>query len=458
MRFLASLMIFPVASVEVDVVIIGGGASGLSAAKALVEARPDLNIHVLEQRNRVGGRTKNVDVPGYPGVFVEAGGTWIGPTQDHVLNLTKELGLELYHTYYNYPGQDPDTLMPQVYPEPSDETQVILDKIEAIAKDVGTQAPWSHEKAAEYDAMTLGDWVKEQGASRIVISELTGLLSIPLNAHSLDDFSFLFYLFFSASCPFRYDSGLYGGAQDFRYVRGSQTLSEELLVLVQNAGVQVHFNTTVQHVSIGRDGVTISTAQGEVLTKHAIVALGTGDARRLQYSGLTPEREFLHENWVNGEGLKFFFVFDEAFWRKEGIEVPFEEGFFFDYTPFNKTSPGIIAGFFDNSLGQIGRRALLEAILATQLGLRTPFLVKDYFEQHWDLKTEGGTANIVQYLGKGVMTKVGDSWRKPIGRLHWAGSDTAEKWMGYIDGAISSGKRAAAEVVSDFSRVAAQYV
>merc|ERR1712216_261505 len=213
MRFFASLMIFPAASVEVDVVIIGAGASGLSAAKSLAEARPNLNIHILEQRNRVGGRTKNVDVPGYPGVIVEAGGTWVGPTQDHVLNLTKELGLELYHTYYNYPGQDPDTLTPQVYPEPSDETQVILDKIEAIAKDVGTEAPWAHKKAAEYDAMTLGDWVKEQGASRSVISELTGLLSIPLSANSLDDFSFLFYLFFSASCPFRYDSGLYGAAQ-----------------------------------------------------------------------------------------------------------------------------------------------------------------------------------------------------------------------------------------------------
>jgi len=39
------------------------------------------------------------------------------------------------------------------------------------------------------------------------------------------------------------------------------------------------------------------------------------------------------------------------------------------------------------------------------------------------------------------------SMREPIGRIHWAGTETSEKWMGYVDGAIRSGERAAAEVL-----------
>merc|ERR1711988_54650 len=95
-----------------------------------------------------------------------------------------------------------------------------------------------------------------------VQNEMMQIIAIPLGASSLDDFSFLFYLFFSASCPFCYDAGLYGGAQDFRLVRGSQAISDELLKLVEKAGVEVVFNTTVQHVDIAEHRVTITTQNG----------------------------------------------------------------------------------------------------------------------------------------------------------------------------------------------------
>merc|ERR1711988_1978072 len=97
-----------------------------------------------------------------------------------------------------------------------------------------------------------------------VQNEMMQIIAIPLGASSLDDFSFLFYLFFSASCPFCYDSGLYGAAQDYRLVRGSQAISDELLKLVRKAGVEVLFNTTVQHLDNADDAVTISTSSGEV--------------------------------------------------------------------------------------------------------------------------------------------------------------------------------------------------
>merc|ERR1740138_1031477 len=117
---IAGLLFVVGVSLDVDVVIVGGGTSGLVAAKTLIQNNPQLTIHVLEQRDRVGGRTKNMDVPGYPGVIVEVGGTWLGPTQDDALELCKELDLELYHSYYNYPGHNGNasSSRPEIYPAP----------------------------------------------------------------------------------------------------------------------------------------------------------------------------------------------------------------------------------------------------------------------------------------------------------------------------------------------------
>merc|ERR1712227_398058 len=99
----------------------------------------------------------------------------------------------------------------------------------------------------------------------------------------------------------------------------------------------------------------------------------------------------------------------------------------------------------------------MEAAITATVGIRTLSHLESYVEQNWDLNTEGGTANIVQYLGKGVLSKFGASWRTPIGRLHWAGSDTAQKWMGYISGAVESGKRTAREVLADLTSVNIHY-
>merc|ERR1712048_989903 len=149
----------------------------------------------------------------------------------------------------------------------------------------------------------------------------------------------------------------------------------------------VLFNTTVKHAAIADNGVTMTTEGGELQAKHAIVALGTGDARRLSYTGLTPERQELHAKWINNVGLKFFFVFDRAFWRDHGIlgkpMMP-AYGLMFDYTPFNRTSPGIIAGFWQNNTipfgGKAAQRAFLEAMLTSGVGVRAPSHVKAYVE------------------------------------------------------------------------------
>ena len=80
---------------RVDVVVVGGGISGLVAARKV--ARAGRSVLVVEARKRVGGRVLNHELG--DGSVVEAGGAFVGPTQDHVLRLARELGVPTFDEY-----------------------------------------------------------------------------------------------------------------------------------------------------------------------------------------------------------------------------------------------------------------------------------------------------------------------------------------------------------------------
>jgi monoamine oxidase len=71
----------------------------------------------------------------------------------------------------------------------------------------------------------------------------------------------------------------------------------------------------------------------------------------------------------------------------------------------------------------------------------------DYFEQDWvqERWTRGGPTSV---LGPGTLVDFGRHLTEPVGAVHWAGTETAGYWNGYMDGAIASGKRAASEVLA----------
>jgi monoamine oxidase len=69
-----------------------------------------------------------------------------------------------------------------------------------------------------------------------------------------------------------------------------------------------------------------------------------------------------------------------------------------------------------------------------------------YFETDWPgaKYSRGGPVGLAP---PGLLTKYGPALREPFRRVHWAGTETAIYWNGYMDGAVSSGRRAALEVI-----------
>src|SRR5690242_10731970 len=142
-----------VRQLHADVVVVGAGLAGLTAASDLVAGGRE--VVVLEARDRVGGRLLNVEIGGEPN---ELGGEWIAPYQSAMHELLAELGIELFHAYregdhlyidpvgelHRYQGDD--EILPPASARAYEQAVASLD---ALAAELDPEAPWQHARAAE---------------------------------------------------------------------------------------------------------------------------------------------------------------------------------------------------------------------------------------------------------------------------------------------------------------------
>jgi monoamine oxidase len=161
---------------ECEVVVVGAGYSGLAAARHL--ARAGVDVLVVDARHRVGGRSyTQVTRTGYT---IDQGGQWIGPTQDHLAALAKELGVATLPTYVDGQGvelregrRDPYVgLVPTSDREGAADSIACMLDLDLAALDVPLHAPWNAAHAAALDAQTLatyfGTYLKSASARAIL--------------------------------------------------------------------------------------------------------------------------------------------------------------------------------------------------------------------------------------------------------------------------------------------------
>ena len=166
---------------SVDVVVVGGGISGLVAARQV--ARSGRSVLVVEARDRVGGRVLNHRLGS--GAVIESGGAFVGPTQDHIIALADELKVPIFEEYvdgksvYNSSGplgrQDYDGTVP---PDPLilPDAAILQTQLDQWASEIDVDAPWTHPRAKEWDSMTLGHYVRGHAINRDGIEHLAQLL------------------------------------------------------------------------------------------------------------------------------------------------------------------------------------------------------------------------------------------------------------------------------------------
>jgi monoamine oxidase len=444
---------------DVDVVVVGAGVAGLTAGRRVQEA--GRTVVVLEARDRVGGRTLNDTIAG---VTVEVGGQWVGPTQDHVNALIDELGLERYASYdqgdgvVELPGAkvkrySGDT--PPLSPLALADLFQAQRRLDQLIETIDVEAPWNTPDAPALDAVTFASWLdrrlhSDHGRAFYEIVAAAALATEP------DTISLLHWLtYIAAGNGLERVIAVTGGAQQDRVAGGSWRISERL---AEDLGEAVVTSAPVRRIAWGDAGATVETDAGVWRGGRVVITAPPNLAGRIDYQPALPiARDQLTQQLPHGQVIKVMVAYDSPWWRDDGLNGQAASadgpvGVVFDNSVPDH-DPGILVGFFEGKhalywgeRSPTARRQAFVDCLVRFFGPKAASPI-DYVERDWtaELWTRGCYG---AHFPTGTWTRFGPALRAPVGPIHWAGTETATAWMGYIDGAVESAERVAAEVLA----------
>ena len=447
-----------------DVVVVGAGPSGLTAARQLKKA--GLSVAVLEARDRVGGRTWTDTIDG---AMLEIGGQWVSPDQTVLLELLDELGLETYSRYRDgesiYIGADGKRTRYTGESFPVSETTAAeMDKLigllDGLAAEIGPTEPWAHPKARELDTISFHQWLRqnspdEEACSNIGLFIAGGMLTKPAHA-----FSALQAVLMAASAG----SFTHLTDEDFildkRVVGGMQQVS---LLQAQELGDDVVLNSPVRTVKWadepdGGSRVTVVSDRARVNARYVIMAVPPNLYSRVSFDPPLPRRQHqMHQHQSLGLVIKVHAVYKTPFWREEGLSgTGFSAGSLVQEVYDNTNhgdSRGTLVGFVSDEKADAvfelsaedRRRAILESIAAF-LGDKA-LEPEVYYESDWGSEewTRGAYASSYDLGG---LHRYGKDQHRPVGPIYWSSSDLAAEGYQHVDGAIRMGQLTAARVAA----------
>jgi len=442
-----------------DTVVVGAGLAGLVAANDLAAAGHD--VIVLEARDRVGGRLLNTEIGGEPN---ELGGQWVAPYQSEMHALLAELGLESFHAYregdslYIDPAGALHRYAAGEEPLPAASAaayEQAVAKLDALCAELDPEAPWEHPQAAELDGITFEQWLAAEVDDTLARDFLRSNMAGGYMTKPADSFSLLGTAATVAGAGsvanlFEPDLCLHS-----RIVGGSQLIP---LRLAERLGNRVVLDAPARTLRWSEDGVEVEAGGLTVHAQAAVVAVPPNVAGFIRFEPSLPAwRMRLHQALTQGDVIKILAVYDEPFWRAEGLSG---EGFapyqlvreVYDNTP-PAGAPGVLCTFLAGEKAQgaerldpAERQRLVLEGFARYFGQRaldaTEVIERDWSQEEW---TRGAYAAT---FGIGGLARYGADLTRPVGPIQWACTDLAGVGHMHMEGAIRSGRAAARAILA----------
>jgi monoamine oxidase len=453
-------------TLQVDVAVVGAGFSGLAAAERL--AGRGLTIALVEAKNRIGGRTESISVDG---AVLDLGAGWItDPDHNHMLALARRFGVKLYPQYdvgeiVHYADGRRDRLpplhiSPESHPEELQGAFAVLRELDHLAAALDVKAPWTYPDAAAADAILAETWIRTRfpdlnpASANLVAAIFGGYPGSPAW------FSLLHALFYGKNAG-GWTSNVFLFRGQLRSPVGTQGLAELLWSSFDRRHVTTLLGHPVLAIDAGADEVTLITPRTRIVAKHVVVAVSPMVASRIHFrdsegrSALGAMRQHFMQRFPLYGGIKAFWVYDEPFWRRDGLNGQVSSTtervtLTYDQTPASGAPGVLVTLVLPEQVGLGGAsadevRGALTQSLANFFGPRA-LQPRAYRARYWD--EDPYILGHISFATPGCWSLYGSAWRAPTGRIHWAATETASKSFAQMNGAFDAGLRAAEEIIS----------
>lgn len=440
-------------SASVDVVIVGAGFAGLSAADRLVNM--GASVLVVEGRDRVGGRSYTGEVAG---VKVDLGATWVAQRHTAIRDLMERLGCSLTPQFdegvnvlwmagqrQTYKGT-----LPTTGPVDVEDLGRIQMALNTLLETIDVNAAWKSPNAGQLDSISFGEWLDQQQAATSTRALMFIVTRVQWGCSPLDVSLLHVLRYIQAVGGLDHMLAVEGGQQEYRVTETTQEIAKRLAAQL---GDRIVLDTRVCEISQDDSGVTVSTDSGLINAKYAIVTAAPEHRAYIEYRPALPDKiEGLTTSFPMGALSKAFVAYDKPFWRAEGLsgEALADTApvfITFDVSP-SDDGPGILMVFctarvYDGFGPDVRRKLVLDQLVdlyGEQAG--SPI---DYIDHCWGTEpfAPGGPHPAAPPFAS---VNYGEALTTPHGRIHWAGTETAGEWAGTMNGAILTGLHTAEQI------------